>query len=211
MPWQRRMHFIMVEQHTRMVSYLFLLVILSYIGPTATWDENDWMTTSTLALKRMKRQENRFEKQVWIKAQERTQLPIHGCNTSIKRHWGLRAISFFFFRVLHCLYYCFVFDSIMSWNCLFSNRARSLRKFKEGRISIFWILCVQKEKDKNRNEIKVLYFIYKRTFRYGDVSLIYLFTNIFIHFCPGLNTVSLWNSAVPSQMYQTGFIPIICK
>lgn len=36
-------------------------------------------------------------------------------------------------------------------------------------------------KKKNRNEI-VLYFIYNRTFQYSDMSLIYLFTNIFIHF-----------------------------
>lgn len=36
-----------------------------------------------------------------------------------------------------------------------------------------------------------MYFIYKRTFRYGDMSLIYLFTNIFIHFCPGLKE-STW-------------------
>ena len=54
------------------------------------------------------------------------------------------------------------------------------------------IFCVQKEKDKNRNEI-VLYFIYDRTFQYSDiVSLIYLFTNIYLSICPGLKTVVVY-------------------
>lgn len=68
-----------------------------------------------------------------------------------------------------------------------SKKKKSLQNFK-GYVSIFWIFCVQKEnkktkpkKKKNRNEI-VLYFIYNRTFQYSDMSLIYLFTNIFIHF-----------------------------
>lgn len=118
---------------------------------------------------------------------------------------------------LCCFCVCFVmfFARIMSWNCLFYE-SKSLQNFK-GYVSIFWILCVQKENNKNRNEI-VLYFIYNRTFQYSDMSLIYLFTNIFIHF------VQVWKSGfcrdwmflcrnwpVPSQMYQPAFIPIICK
>lgn len=53
-----------------------------------------------------------------------------------------------------------------------------------GYVSIFLdILCTKREQQqkKTRNEI-VLYFIYNRTFQYSDMSLIYLFTNIFIHF-----------------------------
>lgn len=76
---------------------------------------------------------------------------------------------------------------------------------------------VYKKEQQEQNEI-VLYFIYNRTFQYSDMSLIYLFTNIFIHF------VQVWKSGfyiewmflygiwpVPSQMYQPVFIPIICK
>lgn len=120
-----------------------------------------------------------------------------------------------FLFVLFCVCFVMFFARIMSWNCLFYE-SKSLQNFK-GYVSIFWILCVQKENNKNRNEI-VLYFIYNRTFQYSDMSLIYLFTNIFIHF------VQVWKSGfcidwlflyrnwpVPSQMYQPAFIPIICK
>ncbi len=127
--------------------------------------------------------------------------------------------DFILFKIfLFVLFLCLLllcFSRIMSWNCLFYE-SKSLQNFK-GYVSIFWILCVQKENNKNRNEI-VLYFIYNRTFQYSDMSLIYLFTNIFIHF------VQVWKSGfcidwmflygnwlVPSQMYQPAFIPIICK
>lgn len=60
------------------------------------------------------------------------------------------------------------------------KKKRSLQTFK-GFVSIFLdILCTKREQQK-QNEI-VLYFIYNRTFQYSDMSLIYLFTNIFIHF-----------------------------
>lgn len=45
----------------------------------------------------------------------------------------------------------------------------------------FGYFVYKKANNKNKNEI-VLYFIYNRTFQYSDMSLIYLFTNIFIHF-----------------------------
>lgn len=45
----------------------------------------------------------------------------------------------------------------------------------------YFVYKTRTKKNKNRNEI-VLYFIYNRTFQYSDMSLIYLFTNIFIHF-----------------------------
>lgn len=51
----------------------------------------------------------------------------------------------------------------------------------KGLVSIFLNTLRTKRNNKTRKEI-VLYFIYDRTFHYSDTSLIYLFTNIFIHF-----------------------------
>lgn len=90
------------------------------------------------------------------------------------------------------LLFCFLFffaKKIMSLNCLCYEKIKDpFRCFWDMSV-YFWIFCVQKEnnKKKNRNEI-VLYFIYNRTFQYSDMSLIYLFTNIFIHF------VQVWKS-----------------
>lgn len=111
--------------------------------------------------------------------------------------------------------FCF-WKKIMSLNCLCYEKKDPSRLLWDMSV-YFWIFCVQKENNKKQNEI-VLYFIYNRTFQYSDMSLIYLFTNIFIHF------VQVWKSGfciewmflygiwpVPSQMYQPVFIPIICK
>lgn len=57
------------------------------------------------------------------------------------------------------------------------NPSRTLRD-----MSVYFGYFVYKKRtNKKTNEI-VLYFIYNRTFQYSDMSLIYLFTNIFIHF-----------------------------
>lgn len=68
----------------------------------------------------------------------------------------------------------------MSLNCLCYEKKDPSRLLWDMSV-YFWIFCVQKENNKKQNEI-VLYFIYNRTFQYSDMSLIYLFTNIFIHF-----------------------------
>lgn len=145
---------------------------------------------------------------------------------SMKHPWNILVGRFYypFFCVLFCLWLLFLFFRMhneLKWP-FFSIRTRSPWK-RKGSVSIFWILCVQKRERQKHKWNKVLYFIYNRTFQYGDMSLIYLFTNIFIHFffffwsrfwkilhafC--IETISIWNY-VPSQMYQPGFIPIICK
>lgn len=61
------------------------------------------------------------------------------------------------------------------------NKKKSPFSNLKGLVSIFLNTLRTKRNNKTRKEI-VLYFIYDRTFHYSDTSLIYLFTNIFIHF-----------------------------
>lgn len=88
------------------------------------------------------------------------------------------------------LWVSYVFEKriiIMSLNCLcYDKKKWSLQTFV-GLSVYFGYFVYKKRTTKNQNEI-VLYFIYYRTFQYSDMSLIYLFTNIFIHF------VQVWKS-----------------
>lgn len=124
---------------------------------------------------------------------------------SMKHPWNILVGRFYypFFCVLFCLWLLFLFFRMhneLKWP-FFSIRTRSPWK-RKGSVSIFWILCVQKRERQKHKWNKVLYFIYNRTFQYGDMSLIYLFTNIFIHFLSRswkrmhgfcIETISIWN------------------
>ena len=103
----------------------------------------------------------------------------------MKHPWNILVGWFYypFFCVLFCFWW--LFFSLFFPNAYWDEMAffQNTIPMETGSVSIFFRYFVyKKEKDKNINEIKVLYFIYNRTFQYGDMSLIYLFTNIFIHY-----------------------------
>lgn len=107
---------------------------------------------------------------------------ISDVTSSCSRSFSLGFLCFFCFVL-------FFAKKIMSLNCLCYEKKKIPSDVSGICQYIFGYFVYKKRttKKKPRNEI-VLYFIYNRTFQYSDMSLIYLFTNIFIHF------VQVWKS-----------------